>query len=77
MHALQNKTLAALDSNTNALKSVGHHQQSSFLDEQAALLTPSPNPHVTLKDDRGKTFAVDNVLIDILLEMCEQTNKQF
>ena len=37
VQALQNKTLAALDSNTNALKSPGHHQQSSFLDERTAL----------------------------------------
>ena len=77
MQALQNKTLAALDSNTNALKSLGHHQQSSFLDERAALLTPTPDPPVTLKDDRGKTFAVDNDMIDTLLEMGKQTNKQF
>ena len=47
MQALQNKTLAALESNTNALKSLGHHQQSSFL------------------------------MIDILIEICKQTNKQF
>ena len=26
MQALQNKTLAALDSNTNALKNLGYHQ---------------------------------------------------
>ena len=77
MQALQNKTLAALDSNTNALESLGHHQQSSFLDERAALLTPMPDPPVTLKDDRGETFAVDNEMIDILLEMGKQTNKQF
>ena len=77
MQALQNKTLAALDSNTNAFKCLGHHQQSSFLDERTALLTPSPNPPVTLKDDRGETFAVDNDMIDILLEMGRQTNKQF
>ena len=30
----------------------------------------------TLKDDRGKTFAVDNDLIDILSLMGKQTNKQ-
>ena len=77
MHVLQNKTLAGLDSNTNALKCVGHHQQSSFCDERAALLTPSPDPPVTLKDDRSKTFAVDNDMIDILLEMGKQTNNQF
>ena len=50
MQALQNKTLALLDSNTNALKSLGHHQQNSFLDERAALITPTPDPPVTLKD---------------------------
>ena len=77
MQALQNKTLAVLDSNTNTLKRLGHHQQNSFLDEQAALLTPTPNPHTTLKDDRGQSFAVDNDMIDILFLMCKQTNKQF
>ena len=56
MQALQNKTLAELDINTTTLKSLGHHQQNSFLDEQAALLTPTPDPHTTLKDDRGQTF---------------------
>ena len=71
MQALQNKLLGALDSNTNALKSVGYQRQSSFLDERAA------DPPVTLKDDRGKTFAVDNDLIDISLLLCEQTNEQF
>ena len=60
MQALQNKILAALDSNTNALKSLRRQQQNSFLDERAALLTPAPNPPVTLKDDRGKKFAVEN-----------------
>ena len=77
MQVLQNKTLAALDSNTNALKSLGHHQQNSFLDERAALITPTPDPPVTLKDDGGKTFAVDNDMIDILFEMGKQSNKQF
>ena len=67
--ALQNKTLAVLDSNTNTLKSLRHHQQNSFLDERAALLTPTPDPHTTLKDNRGQTFAVDNDMIDILLLM--------
>ena len=66
MQPLQNKTLAALDSNTNALKSLWYQQQNSFLDEWA----------VTLKDDRGKTFTVDNDMIDILIEMGKQTNKQ-
>ena len=44
MQALQNKTLAELDGNTNTLKSLGHHQQNSFLDEGATLLTPTPDP---------------------------------
>ena len=77
VQALQNKTLAALDSNTNASKSLGHHQQSSFLDEWAALLTPTHDSPVTLKEDRGETFAVDNDMIDTLLEMGTQSNKQF
>ena len=77
MQALQNKTLAVLDSNTNTLKSLGHYQQNSFLDERAALLTPTPDPRTILKDDRGQTFAVDNDMIDILLLMGKQTNKQF
>ena len=76
MQALQNKTLAVLDSNTSTLKSLGHHQQNSFLDERAALLTPTPDPHTILKNDRGQTFAVDNDMIDILLLMGKQTNKQ-
>ena len=67
MQALQNKTLAALDSNTNALKCLWHHQQNSFLDKRA----------VILKDDRGKSFTVDKDMIDILLEMGKQTNNQF
>ena len=75
MQALQNQTLAALEDNTNALKSVEHQRQSSFL-EQASLLSPTLDPPVTLKDDRGKTFAVANDMIDILLLMGKQTNKQ-
>ena len=77
MQTLQNKTLAAVDSNTNALKILGHHQQSSFLDERAALLTPKTDPPETLKDDRSEIFAVDNEMIDFLLEMGKQTNKPF
>ena len=77
IQALQNKTLAVQDSNTNTLKSLGHHQQNSILDERAALLTPTPDPHTTIKDDRGQTFAVDIDMIDILLLMGKQTNKQF
>ena len=76
MQAHQNKTLAVLDSNTNNLQSLRHRQQNSFLDERAALLTPTHDPHATLKDDRGQFFAVDNDMIDILLLMCKQTNKQ-
>ena len=60
MQALQNEILAALNSNTNALKRLGHHQQNSFLDERAALLTPSTDPPITLKDDRGELFTVEN-----------------
>ena len=75
MQALQNKTLAVLDSITNTLKSLGHHLQNSFLDERAALLTPTPDPHTILKDDRGRTFAVDNDMIDILLLNRKQVNK--
>ena len=77
MQALQNKTLAELDSNTNTLKSLGHHQQNSFLDERAALLTPTPDTQTTLKDDRGQTFAVDNDMIGNLLLVGKRTNKQF
>ena len=77
MQALQNKTLAERDSNTNTLKSLGNHQQNSFLDERASLLTPTPDPHTTLKDNRGQTSAVDKDMIDILLLMGKETNKQF
>ena len=52
-----------------------HKRQSSFL-EQASLLSTTLDPPVTLKDDRGKTFTVDNDMIDILLLMGKQTNKQ-
>ena len=74
MQALQNQTLAALEDNTNASKSVEHQRQSSFL-EQASLLSPTLDPPVTLKDDRGKTFTVDNEMIEILLLMGKQTNE--
>ena len=77
VNKINNTTLAALDSKTNASKNLGHHQQSTFLDGRAALLTPTPDPPVTSKDDRGETFAVNNNMIDTLLEMCKQTNKQF
>ena len=77
MQAVQNKTLAALDINRIALNSLGHHQQNSFLVERAALLTPSPDLSITLKDDRDELFPVENAMIDILLKMGKQTNKQF
>ena len=77
MQALHNKTIAALDSNTNASNSVGYKSQNSFLDERAGLVSPTPDPSVTLKDDRGKKFAVDNDMIDIILLMVTQTNKHF
>ena len=75
MQALQNQTLGALEDNTNALKWLEHQRQSSFL-EQASLLSPTLDPHVTIKDDRGKTFTVDNDMIEALLLMGKQTNKQ-
>ena len=53
-----------LADDTNALKSVGYRQQSSFLDERAALLSSAPVPAVTLNDDKGKTFIVDNDMVD-------------
>ena len=77
MQSLQNQTLAALEDNTNTLKSVEHQRQSSFLDKQASLLSASPISPVKLKDDRGNTFDVDNDMIEILLLMGKQTNKQF
>ena len=79
MQAHQNQTLAALEDNTNTLKTVEHQRQrqSSFLDKQASLLSTSPISPVKLKDDRGKTFDVDNDMIEILLLMGKQTNKQF
>ena len=64
---LQNQTLEALAYNTNVLKALDPQQQSNSLDDGA----------VTLKDDRGKTFSVDNDMIAILIEMGKQTNKQF
>ena len=64
---LQNQTLEALAYNTNILKTLDPKQQSNPLDDRA----------VTLKDDRGKTFTVDNDMIAILIEMGKQTNKQF
>ena len=81
MQVLQNQTLAALEDNTNTLRRVEHQRQrrrqSSFLNKQASLLSPTLNPPVTLKDDRGKTFTVGNDMIEILLLMVNQTNKQF
>ena len=75
MQAPQNQTLAALEDNTNALNSGEHLRQSSFL-EQASFLSPTLDPPVTLKDDRGKKFTVDNDMIEILLLIGKQTNKQ-
>ena len=74
--ALQNKTLAALEDTNNVLKALDSQQQSSFLDERASLLSPTLDPPVKLQDDRGKTIIVDNGMIDILLLMGKQTNKQ-
>ena len=50
MQARQNQTLAALEDKTNTLKSVKHQRQrqSSFLDQQASLLSPSPISPVKL-----------------------------
>ena len=56
---------------------VTSEKQISFLDEPAVLLSPTPDLLVTLKDDRDKTFSVNNDMIDILLLMGKQTNKQF
>ena len=79
MQVLQNQTLAALEDNTNTLRRVEHQRQrrrqSSFLNKQASLFSPTLNPPVTLKDD--KTFTVGNDMIEILLLMVNQTNKQF
>ena len=79
MQALQNQTLAALEDNTNTLKSVEHQRQSSFLDNLRSSFTDQASPisPVSLKDNRGKTFDVDNDMIEILLLMGKQTNKQF
>ena len=63
MQTIQNQTLAALADTSP--KSVGYQQQSSFLDERAALLSPTPDPLLTSKDDRGKPFALDNDIIGI------------
>ena len=64
---LQNQTLEALAYNTNVLKALDPQLQSNSLDDRA----------VTLKDDKGKTFTVDNDMIAILIEMGKQTNNQF
>ena len=61
------KTLEELAYNTNVLKALDPQQRSNSLDGRA----------VILKDDRGKTFTVDNDMIAILIEMGEQTNNQF
>ena len=81
MQALKNQTLAALEDNTYTLKSVEHQRQrqSSFLDNLRSSFTDQSSPisPVKLKDDRGKTFDVDTDMIEILLLMGKQTNKQF
>ena len=64
---LQNQTLEALAYNKNVLKALDPQKQSNSLDDRA----------VTIKDDRGKTFTVDNDVIAILIEICKQTNNQF
>ena len=64
---LQNQTLEASAYNTNVLKALDPQQQNNFLDDRA----------VTLKDDRGKTFTVDNDMIAILIKMGKQRNNQF
>ena len=64
---LQNQTLEALAYSINVLKALDTQQQSNSLDDRA----------VTLKDERGKTFTVDNDMIAILIEIGKQTNKQF
>ena len=51
--------------------------QSIFLDERADLFSTTADPPVILKDDKGKTFALDNDMTDILLLMGKQTNTQF
>ena len=75
MQALQNKTLTALEDNNNVSKALNSQKQSSFLD-RASLLSPTLDPSVKLKDDRGKTFIVDNDMIDLHLLMGKETNKQ-
>ena len=71
LQALQNDTLAALaDTNSN-------QQHNSFLDERAALLTPTPDQPVRLKDDRVQRFSLDKDMINIFLLMGKQTYKQF
>ena len=78
MQALQNQTLAALKDNTNTLKSVEHqrHRQSSFLYDRATLFSTSSISPVKIKDDIGKTFDVDNDIVEILLAMGKQTEKK-
>ena len=76
----KNQTLAALEDNTYTLKSVEHQsRQSSFLDNLRSSFTDQTSPisPVKLKDDRGKTFDFDSDMIEILLLMGKQTNKQF
>ena len=75
MQALQNKTLASLEDNNIVLKALESKQQSGFLDDRASLLSPTLDLPVKLKDG-VKIFTVDNDMIDILLLMGKQTNKQ-
>ena len=55
MQTLQNQTLAAFNDNTFLKKVLDSQQQSSFLDEQASLLSPTLDTTVKLKEDIGKT----------------------
>ena len=64
---LQNQTLEALAYNTKFLKALDPQEQSNSLDDRA----------VPLKNDRGKTFTVENDMIAILIEMGKQINNQF
>ena len=64
-----NETIQALQIRTLEALTPNNELQKSFPELQANLST--------LKDDSGKTFAVDNDLIVILLLMDKQTNKKF
>ena len=81
LQALQNQAFAALEDNTNTLKSVEHQRQrqSRFLDNLRSSFTDQASPisPEKLKDDRSKTFDVDNDMIEILVLMGKQTKKLF